>query len=322
MDIKPGRPASVRTVTIDADHDGQRIDNFLMSHLKGVPRAYVYRLLRTGQVRVNSRRAKPGYKLKLGDSIRVPPVETRPQQAPPVPTDKRRQLILESTLYEDERLLVLNKPAGLPVHGGSGLSTGLVNLLKVVRIDLPYIELAHRLDRHTSGCLVLAKDRVTLLALHRQFRDGQVDKRYLALVKGRWTGGTRVVDSALGNMRLESGERRVAVEEAGKASATQFIPRAVYHDTTLVEARPVTGRTHQIRVHAAHIGHPIAGDTKYGEREFNRDMRRRGLRRLFLHAHELSLTHPAGGHPIHIQAPLPEVLQKILTDHEPYEAAL
>jgi len=322
MDIKRGQPAPVKTLIIDADHDGQRIDNFLITHLKGVPRTHVYRLLRTGQVRVNSRRAKPGYKLKLGDAIRVPPVSSRPEQAPAPPTEKRRRLILDSILYEDETLLALNKPAGMPVHGGTGLSTGLINLLKVIRRDLDFVELAHRLDRHTSGCLLFAKDRGTLLSLHRQFRDGQVDKRYLTLVKGRWSGGSRVVDSALGNMRLASGERRMAVEEEGKASATQFVPRAVYRDASLMEARPVTGRTHQIRVHAAYIGHPIAGDTKYGEREFNREMRHRGLRRLFLHAHELSLTHPASGHPIQIQAPLPEVLEKVLRDHEQHQAAI
>jgi 23S rRNA pseudouridine955/2504/2580 synthase len=320
MDATGAAPASVKTLIISADNDGQRIDNFLLTHLRGVPRTHVYRLLRTGQVRVNSRRAKPGYRLREGDNIRVPPVTSRAEQAPVPPTDKQRGIILGGVLYEDEQLLALNKPAGLPVHGGSGLPTGLVNLLKAVRHDLPFAELAHRLDRYTSGCLLFAKDRATLLGLHRQFRDGQVDKHYLALVKGRWHGGARVVDSALAGTRLASGERRMTVGEEGKAASTRFVPREVYPNATLVEARPLTGRTHQIRVHAVHVGHPIAGDTKYGDRAFNREMRQLGLRRLFLHACELELTHPATGRRLHIQAPLPLPLQKVLERFDKHDA--
>lgn len=309
----PGRARGpVKTLVIGADHCGQRIDNYLLGQLKAAPRSLVYRLLRTGQVRVNGGRAKPAYRLQQGDSVRLPPVEQPPPGTAPRFTAAQRHMLDASVLFEDAHLMALDKPAGLPVHGGSGLKAGLVELLKAARTDLPYIELAHRIDRHTSGCLLLAKDRPTLLALHDQFRDGRVEKRYLALVKGRWTGKDRVVSGGLSGARLASGERRIRVDAEGKASSTRFIPQRVYHDASLVEAQPLTGRTHQIRVHAAHIGHPLAGDDKYGDRDFNREMRRRGLRRLFLHAHALSFQDPATGRRIDLHAPLPGPLQDLV----------
>jgi len=209
-------------------------------------------------------------------------------------------------------LLAINKPAGLPVHSGSGLQYGVVDLLKALRPDLPFIELAHRIDRHTSGCLLFAKDRATLQGLHTQFREGEVQKCYLTLVKGHWRGKERRVEARLAPFRHSSGERRIGVAEAGKPAVTQFVAQRVYNDASLLEASPITGRTHQIRVHAAHVGHPIAGDAKYGDRAFNQQMRRLGLKRLFLHAHRLEFADPHSGRWLRIHAPLPEVLQAVI----------
>lgn len=305
---------SVQTVIVDAGQEGQRIDNFLLARLRGVPRSHVYRLLRTGQVRVNKRRAKPEYRLRPGDAVRLPPVRHREAAAPPPVGVREKDRILKHVLYEDDSLLAVNKPAGLPVHGGTGLPYGLVDLLKAARPHLPFIELAHRIDRHTSGCLLLVKDRGTLQGLHAQFREGEVDKSYLALVKGRWTGRERRVEIPLAPVRHPSGERRIGAVERGKPALTRFMPGRVYNGASLVEARPVTGRTHQIRVHAAQIGHPVAGDAKYGDRTFNREMRRLGLKRLFLHAHRLAFTHPRTGRRLLVHAPLPEDLRRLLRD--------
>lgn len=322
METKTAGPSTVQALTVDSDHAGQRIDNYLMSRLKGVPRSLVYRLLRTGQVRVNKGRIKPGYRLKEGDTVRIPPVHSRPVDDVVTATPEQARLVRDSILYEDAGVIAVNKPAGLPVHGGSGLRSGLVDLLRATRDDLPFIELVHRLDRYTSGCLLFAKDRATLQELHRQFRTGRVVKRYLALVRGSWAAGMRMVDAPLGAARLVSGERRIHTAAGGKPSTTQFVPRTVYTGASLVEAQPRTGRTHQIRVHAAHVGHPIAGDAKYGDRTFNQTMRRYGLRRLFLHAHYLEFTDPGGGRTVTIHAPLPQELQQVLHACAGHEASL
>jgi 23S rRNA pseudouridine955/2504/2580 synthase len=303
-------------VTVDAGHAGQRLDNFLLTTLKGVPRTHVYRLLRKGEVRVNKGRAKPDYRLAEGDVVRLPPVRRGEsggrQLAAQAAASGRLDWLLERVLFEDESLLVLDKPAGLAVHGGSGVSVGLIEALRELRPHTPFLELAHRLDRDTSGCLLIAKSRAALVQLHDLLREGGLDKRYLALVAGPWHGGIRHVDAALEKNRPQSGERRMEVGEDGKESASDFTPREKFAESALVEVRLLTGRMHQARVHAAHIGHPIAGDDKYGERDFNQRMKRLGLTRLFLHAARLEFRHPQSGRKMSIKAPLPVELERVL----------
>jgi len=311
-----GARPGVQHVTVDAGHAGQRLDNFLLTALKGVPRTHVYRLLRKGEVRVNKGRSKPDYRLQEGDVVRLPPVRRAESNgknlAALAAASGRLDWLLERVLYEDESLLVIDKPSGLAVHGGSGVSVGLIEALRELRPHTPFLELAHRLDRDTSGCLLIAKSRPALMHLHDLLREGGLDKRYLALVAGPWRGGTRHVDAALEATRPQSGERRVEVDEEGKESASDFTPREKFADTALVEVRLLTGRMHQARVHAAHIGHPIAGDDKYGERDFNQRMKRQGLTRLFLHAARLEFRHPLGGRKMRIEAPLPIELERVL----------
>jgi 23S rRNA pseudouridine955/2504/2580 synthase len=303
---------SVQVMEIEAGREGQRIDNFLLSVLKGVPRSHIYRLLRTGQVRVNKGRIKPTYRLNTGDQVRLPPVNYA--EAQPVRVDgSRRSEIEAAVIYEDGEVMVLDKPAGMAVHGGSGLRFGLIELLKELRPACPEISLVHRLDRFTSGCLLIAKDRRLLPALQEQFRRDQVEKHYLALVKGRWQGGPRTVTLSLHKGRLQSGERMVQVDdEEGREAESRFTPVEVYPEASLMQVALKTGRMHQIRVHAAGIGHPIAGDEKYGDPEFNRRMRDHGLKRIFLHAQSLTFHHPRSGQPMSLSAPLPEPLRAVL----------
>jgi len=300
----------VRHVEIDESREGQRLDNFLLGQLKGVPKSHVYRILRRGEVRVNSARAAASYRLQAGDTVRIPPVRTA--RAVTVSGRQEPGWLADRALYEDSDLLVLDKPGGLAVHGGSGIGAGLIERLRLVRPELPMLELAHRLDRETSGCLLLAKNRTALVALHAMLREGRVEKRYLALVKGRWRGGPRTVSASLARDRLRGGERHVAVDDEGRAASSRFEPRGAYGPATLVEIRLDTGRTHQARVHAAHVGHPIAADDKYGDREFNRELRRLGLRRLFLHAARLRFAHPVTGAKIQVAADLPLELANVL----------
>lgn len=300
----------VRHVSIDRRHAGQRLDNFLIRELKGVPRSRIYRILRKGEVRVNGARAKPEYRLEEGDQVRLPPVRMAPV-APRPPAEGYRWLE-ERVLYEDEDLLIIDKPAGMAVHRGTGIGLGVIEALRSTRPAETALELVHRLDRGTSGCLLLAKTRTALTSLHRQMREGGMDKRYLALVRGRWRGRGRSVRTVLEKGRLQSGERMVRVAEEGQEAESYFTPRRSYAHETLVEIRLVTGRTHQARVHAAHLGHPIAGDDKYGDRDFNREMRGLGLRRLFLHAARLEFVHPTSGCKVHAQSPLPADLQAVL----------
>ena len=299
----------VREVSVSAEEAGQRIDNFLARHLKGVPRSHIYRILRRGEVRVNSGRIKPRYKVCAGDRVRIPPVRTAPAKAASArrPGAGLARLIL----FENDRCLVLNKPAGMAVHGGSGVSQGVIEALRAERPAAPYLELAHRLDRDTSGCLVIAKRRSFLRAFHEQLRAGAVEKYYLALVAGDWHGGERVVDVPLRKNTLRGGERMVRVDHTGKATATRFRPVERYGEATLVEAELETGRTHQIRVHTVHIGHPLAGDVKYGDRAFNTRMRERGLDRMFLHAHRVVFA-DTGGDVIDVSAPLDDALKAVL----------
>ena len=274
----------VQFVEISADHAGQRIDNYLMCQLNGVPKSLVYRIVRKGEVRVNKGRIKPEYRLKEGDMVRIPPVRQAEKNAPGKASDKVLQQIESRILFEDKRILVLNKPSGLAVHGGSGLSFGLIEALRELRPNDKNLELVHRLDRDTSGCLIIAKKRSALRRLHEQLREGSMDKRYLTLLKGKWKGTSKWVDAPLLKNVIKSGERLVFVDPKGKDARTQFSPYSVGNEASLMSVKLDTGRTHQIRVHAQHLGYPIAGDDKYGDDEFNRQMKSKGLKRLFLHA--------------------------------------
>lgn len=305
----------VREQVVDDSHAGQRVDNYLMRVLKGVPKTRIYRLLRKGEVRVNKGRVKPNHRLASGDVVRIPPIRTGGGEGGAKPADKVLARVERSIIYEDKGFVILNKPSGLAVHGGSGLSYGLIEALRALRPEAPYLELAHRLDRETSGCLVIAKKRSALRAFQELLRGDGVDKRYLCLVRGCWQGGPRKVDAPLRKNTLRSGERLVKVADDGKASLTVLKPVSIYGNSTLLEAKLVTGRTHQVRVHTAWCGHPIAGDEKYGDEGFNRAMRERGLRRLFLHAASLSFTLPSGQE-VFVQAPLDDELRDLLTTLE------
>ncbi len=312
----PKKPLpSVQHIEVDEDHSGQRVDNFLVKTLKGVPKTHIYRLLRKGEVRINKGRIQPDYRLKTGDVVRIPPIRG-PALAKPdaAQADQERRFfwLTQRIVYEDEAFLAIDKPAGLAVHGGSGVSLGLIEALRQLRPQARFLELVHRLDRETSGCLLVAKKRTALLALHGLLRDGGIDKRYWALVQGVWRGKARRVEAGLDKNRLRSGERMVNISPAGKKAVSFFIPKQVYAHASMVEIRLLTGRTHQARVHAAHIGHPIAGDEKYGQRDFNKEMRDLGLQRLFLHAALLRFNHPLNGLKLEIQAPLPAELGQFL----------
>ncbi|MGI9336813.1 MAG: RluA family pseudouridine synthase [Gammaproteobacteria bacterium] len=321
-DAPCGRPRA-REVSIDDRHAGQRIDNFLLLALKGVPRSRIYRGLRDGEVRVNKGRVRQHYRLRKGDVVRLPPLAgVKPGSSSatasglPGPgaaaTRPRRPatVLLERILYEDADLMVIDKPAGMAVHGGSGVSEGLIESMRALLPEARMLELVHRLDRETSGCLLIAKKRSALTNLHAQLRETGMDKRYVALVKGRWRKQRRV-DAALTRNVLKSGERIVRAGPGGKAAVTDMRPLAASGTASIVVARPITGRTHQIRVHALASGHPIAGDERYGEREFNKLARERGLRRLFLHATSIEFTHPAGGATIRVCAELPPELEQV-----------
>jgi len=310
--VKSGSPA-VRYLEIDDSRAGQRLDNFLIAILKGVPRSHIYRILRKGEVRINKGRARPDYRLEQGDVVRIPPLRLSPaKDLDPEKAAESFGWLLPRILYEDDDLMVVNKPAGLAVHGGSGVSVGLIEALRGLRPETPDLELAHRLDRDTSGCLLLAKTRPVMLALHRMLRNGEMEKDYVALVAGAWRGGAREVSAALEKNRPHAGEHKVEVSEEGKESVSRFIPHQRFGSATLMEIQLLTGRTHQARVHAAHLGHPIAGDDKYGDREFNRRLHQLGLRRLFLHAQRLRFTHPLTGYTMDIEAPLPDELSILL----------
>ena len=288
----------------------QRIDNFLFRRLKGVPKSHVYRILRSGEVRVNSGRVRQDYKVQTGDKIRVPPIRV----AEPESRVPARPMGLP-VVFEDDSLIVIDKPSGVAVHGGSGISFGVIESLRAERPKAKFLELAHRLDRDTSGLLIVGKKRMALVELHRMLRDGEIAKDYVAVVKGRWKGGVRKVDAALHKFVTAEGERRVSVREDGSRAVTRFTPMAVGDTASQVEARLLTGRTHQIRVHAAHIGHPILGDDKYGDFELNRTMARQGVKRLFLHARKLSLAHPLTGEPLAFESPLPSDMSRFSDTH-------
>lgn len=295
---------------IDAETAGQRLDNFLLTRLKGVPRSHVYRLIRSGQVRVNSGRAAAHYRLRSGDKVRIPPVR-RPGAVPAPATPGGLDWLEQRIVFEDERLLVLDKPAGMAVHGGSGVGLGCIEALRSLRPDAKTLELVHRLDRATSGCLLVAKKRSTLRALHALLRGGAIEKRYLALLKGDWQHGRHRVDAPLERIEGSHAER-VRVAESGKAATSEFRLIESFGIASLVEVSIDTGRTHQIRVHAAHIGHPVAGDERYGDAALNAALARYGLRRMFLHAHVVAFQWPDTDAEFEISVPLPEDLKDVL----------
>ena len=292
---------------VSEDDAGRRLDNFLAGRLKRMRLARIHRMIRRGEVRVNSGRASSSHRLGAGDEVRLPPfLERRPQ----APVAARARWIERHVLHEDESLLVLDKPAGLAVHAGGSVNLGAVELLRASRPGEAFLQLAHRLDRATSGCLVLARNRRALSALHRAFRESEVKKRYVALLAGSWKGGERTVNLPLDRSAGSGAERRVRVGY-GQAAETRFLPRRVWRNASLVHAVPITGRTHQIRAHAAAIGHAVLGDDKYG-RATSALAEQIGLKRLFLHACELKLQHPHNGEALCFSAPLPEDLQHVL----------
>lgn len=297
---------------VGEEGEGQRVDNYLTRLLKGVPKSHVYRILRSGEVRVNSGRVAPDHRLKLGDRLRVPPIKTARPAAVPGAAASAPARLAGRVLHEDEAILVLDKPSGMAVHGGSGVSMGVIEQLRRERPNAAFLELVHRLDRDTSGVLVLAKKRSALVDLHTQLRQGETQKLYLALAKGRWTDAKRNVKAGLYKYVLPSGERRVRVQDDGQAAQTIFRLKKAWAHWSLVEAELKTGRTHQIRVHLAHLGHPIAGDDKYGDFDANKRLAAEGLKRMFLHAWKLSVIHPATATRMAFEAPLPPDLSAFM----------
>ena len=279
----PDSSPRVIIVTVPEDREGQRLDNFLTGQLKGVPRSLIYRICRTGEVRVNGGRAKPAHHLNAGDAVRIPPVRVAERGESEPPSGGQLARIEAAIIHEDREFLVIDKPSGVASHGGSGVSFGAIELLRTAR-PRDTLELAHRLDRDTSGILVLTRKRSALTGLQTEIREGRVKKSYLAMIEGALPRSCVTVDAPLRKSVLQSGERMVRVDPEGKESRSHFTELERHADTSLVEVLLETGRTHQIRVHAQHMGHPLAGDEKYGDREFNRRMRDQGLKRLFLHA--------------------------------------
>ncbi|WP_199608796.1 23S rRNA pseudouridine(955/2504/2580) synthase RluC [Flocculibacter collagenilyticus] len=304
----------VQFIDIEEDYAGQRIDNYLRTFLKGVPKSKIYRIIRKGEVRVNKKRVKPEYKLQSGDVVRIPPVTVSESQDTAPSKNLSMVSSLEShILYEDKALIVLNKPSGMAVHGGSGLSFGVIEALRSLRPEAKHLELVHRLDRDTSGCLMIAKKRSVLKHLHEQLRSKKVQKNYLALVRGVWPKSIKVVTEPLRKNTLKSGERIVIVDhKEGKASETRFRIEKQFKEATLIDAFPVTGRTHQIRVHTACVNHAIACDDKYGDENFAKRMNAIGLKRLFLHAHQLRFIHPVSETTMSVEAPLDAQLKNAL----------
>ncbi len=294
----------VQWIDVAEEEAGQRIDNFLMARLKGVPKSHIYRVLRSGEVRVNSGRIQASYRVAPHDRIRIPPVRVAEKESnAPAPHFKM------TVLHEDDGLLALDKPAGIAVHGGSGIAHGAIESLRSMRPEARYLELVHRLDRETSGVLLVAKKRSALTGLHAMLRDRAIDKRYLAGVAGRFRNETQRVSLALAKRATTDGGRHVSVSEQGQEAETVFRRLERGAEFSLLEAQLLTGRTHQIRVHLAHLGHPILGDDKYGDFELNRALRKRGLRRMFLHAASLEFAHPLSGEILRIAAPLPADLE-------------
>lgn len=301
----------VQFVEINEDNLHQRIDNFLLSKLKGTPKSLIYRIIRKGEVRVNKKRIKPDYKLKLADTVRIPPIRLDDKPPQHIQND-RYDFIEQLILYEDERLLVVNKPHGMAVHGGSGINFGLIEVLRARRKENSYLELVHRLDRDTSGCILLAKKRSALRHLHQQLRDKTVDKTYHAVVAGSWPKKIKSVNVPLHKNQLKSGERMVFVDEQGKPSETKYRVLQSWHNASLLECKPITGRTHQIRVHCQHAGHAIGNDAKYGDKAFSETLHSLNCKRMLLHAKSISFIHPLSLQQIVLQADYDEAFSTVV----------
>jgi len=307
---------AVQFIDIRADQAGQRIDNFLITLEKGVPKSRIYRALRKGEVRVNKGRIKQTYRLKAGDRVRIPPLRVSEKVIITELSPSLTDALEHSILMEDDALLVINKPSGLAVHAGSQIQIGVIEAMRIIRPENRFVELVHRLDRDTSGCLVIAKSRQALLNLQQQMKNSETDKRYLTLTKGQWPAQENMVDLALQKNSLSSGERMVVPDVNGKKSKTLFETKQDFAGCQLVAAKLYTGRTHQIRVHSASQSHPVAGDEKYGDREFNKRLRQFGLKRMFLHAWQLSIKHPITNQPLTFNAELPDSLNEVLRQLE------
>jgi 23S rRNA pseudouridine955/2504/2580 synthase len=313
MENLSSQTPSVRIIEVCSENAGQRIDNFLLRMLKGVPKSAVYRILRKGEVRVNGSRTRPDYRLQTGDKVRIPPVRVADPAVPAVPPQTVLIQLQQAILYEDQDLLIINKPPGLAVHKGSGLGFGIIDALRLLRPATPSLQLAHRLDRDTSGCLVLAKTLATLRAIHTTLQEGAMEKSYLALAKGHWQHGTLHFSMPL-RKSLRGQERVVKTASDGKPAETCFQPISLFQRASLLKIGLTTGRTHQIRVHASSLEHPLAGDNKYGDVHFNQTMARYGLKRLFLHAHSIDL--PLGHRLISVSAPLDQDLKRVIEQLE------
>jgi len=307
--MKDLRKDAVNWLDLGDEAAGQRIDNYLLKILKGVPKSHVYRILRSGEVRLNGRRVGPDARLAAGDRVRVPPVRAAAPASGSRRAPTASAVALPPILYEDDALIAFDKPSGLAVHGGSGIQFGVIERLRHARPDARFLELVHRLDRDTSGVLLVAKRRTALTRLHAQLRDGQVDKRYHVLVRGKWRDAMRRVELSLERFVTGEGERRVRVDREGRVAQTVFrrVKTWAKRDPplALLEAELMTGRTHQIRVHLTHIGFPLAGDDKYGDFAWNKVLAKQGLKRMFLHAHRIAFAHPDDDRPIVVESPLP-----------------
>jgi 23S rRNA pseudouridine955/2504/2580 synthase len=318
VDVSEQQGAPVRTgvqhFEVSADEAGQRLDNYVHKRLGEIPRSKVYRVIRKGEVRVNGHRAGPDTRLQAHDKIRIPPVRIRPPEEVGRPSSDLQETIRKAIVYEDARLLVIDKPSGIAVHGGSGVSFGVIEALRALRPE-EHFELAHRLDRDTSGCLIVARNTATLRIVHALLREENTtfEKRYLTLLRGPWDLGKKRIDAPLRTDTRVGGERTVRVDASGKPSLSEFRPVQFFgRRATLMEVSLLTGRTHQIRVHAQHAGHPVAGDEKYGDEAFNEEMHTLGLSRMFLHASSVSFEWPNGGGQFSVNTPLPSELAKLL----------
>ncbi len=312
-----GTALSVQYVEINENNQEKRLDNFLIARLKGVPKTFIYRIVRKGEVRVNKGRVDADYRLVLGDMVRIPPVRVADRPVTTFLPSHLREALWQGILFEDDSLMVINKPSDFAVHGGSGVNAGVIEGLRLARPEAKFLELVHRLDKDTSGCLIIAKKAAALRQLHGLFRLDQVQKTYTALLAGQWLRKKQVVTVPLRKNVGQGGERKVVVSSTGKPAETLFRRVRLFKEATLVEAMPKTGRTHQIRVHAASLGHPIVGDERYGFDDSNRYFKNKGYNRMFLHAATLTFQHPDSGQPITVFAPLPKPLTDLLRHEEP-----
>lgn len=303
--------AEVKKVIVSEGDAGQRLDNYLLRQFKGVPKSRIYSMLRKGEVRVNKGRAKPAYRIQTGDMVRLPPVHVKTQAAITIP-DTVKQRLASAVIFEDENMVVINKPSGIAVHSGSGLRFGVIEAMREFRPHADYLELVHRLDRETSGCLLLARSRQVLTELHGLLREGKVNKRYLTLLAGQWEKGTETVTSQLQRSGPQGQIRKTHQQQDGKIAVSEFKPVKNFSAATLMEVKIFTGRTHQIRVQSADLEHPVLGDGKYGNFALNREFRKLGLKRLFLHAAEIDFKLESCGKRYHFKADLPDELETIL----------